>query len=210
MTNCPQCQSPLESPLACAACGSLFRVDRSATPFEVLGLPVELAIDRAELDRRRSRVGRLVHPDFFATRPREERELAEENSARLNEAYATLADDVARAEWIVEHLGGPSADDEREMPRAFLMEVLEWNEALEDVSKGERTPDAMQRLDALRSEIARGRAERLASVARLLVPTPRPASPGLKLVRQELNALRYLERALAEIEALRAGNPAHR
>src|SRR5689334_2371635 len=210
MASCPKCRSPLESPLACASCGSLFRVDASATPFEVLGLPLEFAVDKKELDKRRSRIGRLVHPDFFATRPREELELAEEDSARLNEAYATLADDVARAEWIVEHFGGPSADEEREMPRAFLMEVLEWNEVLEDVSKGERTPDAMKRLDALRSEIGRERAERLASVARLLVPTPRTASPTLKLARQELNALRYLERALAEIEALRAGNPAHR
>lgn len=106
-------------------------------------------------------------------------------------------------------LGGPDAEKERELPRAFLVEVLEWNEGLEALAEpGAR--DAGARLDALTNELEARRAQTLAATQRLLEPLPPRGAPNLARARQELNALRYLDRALADLEALRSGNPARR
>jgi hypothetical protein len=40
-------------------------------------------------------------------------------------------------------------------------------------------------------------------VSGLLTPLPAPGSPALKRVRSELNAVRYIDRALSEIGTLR-------
>ncbi|MBI5365321.1 MAG: hypothetical protein HZA53_19245 [Planctomycetes bacterium] len=210
MSACPHCQAAIETPLACAACGTVLDPIGDTTPYELLGLPLAWSIDPSELKKRLARYGRLVHPDFFAQAPDEERERAEQASARLNAAHALLADDTARADWLVEHLGGPRSENERELPRAFLLEVLDWNEELEALSAGSNAPGAASRLDALARSLEARRDEGSAAVARLLTPLPSRGSPGLVRVRQELNVLSYLERALGEIEALRSGNVARR
>lgn len=208
--RCPHCQAELETPLACAACGDVLDVPTGASPFELFALPLDYSLDRAELKKRLSRFGRLVHPDFFATRSPRMLELAERASASLNAAHAVLADDAERADWLVRHLGGPDSETERELPRAFLIEVLEWNEELEELSAQSNTTESADRLEALSTRLEARRADGVAAVARLLVPLPARGSPALARVRQELNALRYLDRALGEIEAVRSGNPVRR
>jgi molecular chaperone HscB len=207
MVVCDRCQAPLETPLACGACGALHAVDERATPFDILGLPAAYALDRAELERRLVRFGRLVHPDFFAAAPAEQRARAERNSARLNAAHAVLADDAARADWIVTHLGGPAAGKERDLPRDFLMEVLEWNETLEAAADA---PDRLGRLEPLDAELSARRRAALERVAALLTPLPERGAAPLRDARQELDVLRYLDRSLARIEDLRVGRPSHR
>ena len=210
MRSCPHCQAALESPLGCRACGRVLALDDGLTPFELFGLPLAFDAPAEAVKRRLVQSTRLVHPDFHAQASAEQRALAEQSSARLNEAHALLTDDVARADWIVRHLGGPDENSEREMPRAFLLEVLEWNETLETARAEPESPANRAALATLSTELDERRVAALANVARRLTPLPARAAPELRAVRQELNALRYLDRALAEIAALRAGNPAHR
>lgn len=210
MRSCPHCQAELESPLGCRACGRVLALDESVTPFELFGLPLGFDVSPELVKRRLVQSTRLVHPDFHAQASAEQRALAEHNSARLNEAHALLTDEVARADWIVRHLGGPDENAEREMPRAFLLEVLEWNESLESARAEPDSPANVSALAVLSGELIARRTTALANVARRLTPLPAHAAPALRAVRQELNALRYLDRALAEIAALRAGNPVHR
>jgi len=210
MRTCPHCQAALEAPLGCRACGRVLAVPDDVTPFEIFGLPLGFDVPAASMQRRLVQASRLVHPDFHAQSDAGQRELAELNSARLNAAHALLVDDVARADWLVRHLGGPDENGERAMPRAFLLEVLEWNETLESARADPDTPATRRALETLATELDARRDVALASVAKQLTPLPEHGSPALRGVRQELNALRYLERALGEIAALRAGNPAHR
>jgi molecular chaperone HscB len=128
---CPACGAALHTPLACAACGALLEAPAELSPWKLLGLESSWQVEPAELQKRLVRCSRLMHPDFFAAAPQAARELAGRNSARLNEAYALLLDPARRAEWILTHAGGPSAQAERSMPQAFLMQVLQWNETLE-------------------------------------------------------------------------------
>jgi len=200
MQNCSACGAPLETPVACGTCGAVHAVEDSATPFELLGLAPSFRLEERELRRRSTRYARLVHPDFFTAAETRIRELAERNSARLNSAFETLAQLTQRADWLVVHLGGPSEDAERAMPQPFLLEVLEWNEVLEEA----RTSSGVDsRIEPLFAELTARRAANLAQIDELLEPLPERNSGALVLARRELNALRYLDRALREIESLR-------
>ena len=199
-TPCPSCGAERETPLCCASCGALFEVSSAADPYELLGLPRTYAVDAKQLKRRLLELTRRMHPDFFGTAAADQKELAERNTALLNESHEELADDLRRADGLVRRLGGPDENTERQMPQEFLMEVLEWNEALDD----ERSSDAPSpALDDLEAALTARRTATLGEVSALLDPLPESGSPLLIEVRRHLNGLRYLQKTLAEIRALR-------
>jgi molecular chaperone HscB len=203
MVRCPRCSASLETPLGCLACGALLPLDGASAPdpFQVLGLERTHRIDLEELRRRYLRISRLTHPDFFATAGEAEKARAERASAALNTAFAVLADEAARADHLVGALGGPDENAERAMPKEFLMEVLEWNETLDAARRGEPVPPGS--LDGLRRDLQARRGESLAAVAKLLDPLPERGADALRQARRALNVVRYVDRALAELEALR-------
>lgn len=206
MTACSTCGAPLETPLGCDACGAVQDPGGEPGPFVVLGLEPTWEVDEADLKQRLRRIGRIVHPDFHAGVP-ELRELAEANSARLNHAFEVLLDPFLRADWLVERLGGPSDQDERQMPQAFLMEVMEWNEVLDEVGPAPEGSPERERLDRLARTLHDEHEARLAAIGASLTPLPPEGDEALRQVRQELNAVRYLSRALLRIRDLRFGTP---
>jgi molecular chaperone HscB len=205
-SRCPHCAAVLGTPLGCAACGRLLELPREPSPFEVFALPVQFDVDKKSLRKRLLEISRLTHPDFFGTASSELKQRAERASARLNSAHEILADDACRSDWLIAHLGGPDENEERQMPQPFLMEVLEWNEQLEEARKS-RAPLSSE-LSTLEQSLRERREEALAAVRSALVPLPERGSQRLRDARRELNAIRYIDRALAEVEALRLANPA--
>ena len=208
MTDCPSCAAELLTPLCCEACGVLLSPATAPSPFEALGLEIAYAIDGKALKKRLLRLSRLTHPDFFATASVEELALAEENNALLNNSYEVLFDDFRRADWIVKALGGPSESDERQMPQEFLMEVLEWNEALEEGRGAAIDSTERKALDELQNTLSAERADTLAAVAATLTPTPSKGAASLSAARKQLNAIRYLDRTLRELRELALGQSA--
>lgn len=67
-------------------------------------------------------------------------------ATRANEAYQTLRDPLKRATYLL-HLRGidVQAENNTAMPPAFLMQQMEWREALGD-AKAERNVDALDDL----------------------------------------------------------------
>lgn len=173
------------------------------SPFEILGLEPQAELDGTALRRRMLSLARGLHPDFHAHGGQEARRRAEDNTAALNAAYAVLADDFRRADWLVGALGGPREDQERSMPAEFLQEVLEWNEAIEEAREAEAGSPPRMALEALANRLVTERGATMKNVLLRLNPLPARGAPVLRLARQELNALRYLDRALAEIGELR-------
>lgn len=133
---CPACRQPLTSTLACLACGQLLDEGPQADHFARLGVPRAPRPDRAALERSYIRLSRLLHPDFHGGDTDTQRELANHNSALLNEAWRVLTDDQERDEYLLERLDPGALERHKALPPAFLGEAMELSEALESAQAG--------------------------------------------------------------------------
>lgn len=101
--------------------------------FTLFDLPRRHALDRADLDRRWRALQSEVHPDRFAAQGDAAQRVAMQWAVRVNEAYQRLKDPLRRAAYLCERAGVPiGAENNTSMPAAFLMQQMEWREALDD------------------------------------------------------------------------------
>src|SRR6185436_14124387 len=106
-----------------------------------------------------------VHPDRFAAGSEAERRVAMQWAARANEAYRTLRDPVGRARYLLALKGFDTGEETNTaMPADFLMQQMEWREA---VAAASRTHDAPA-LGVLRTDIDRARGDMLQMLARAI------------------------------------------
>ncbi|MDR3213887.1 MAG: Fe-S protein assembly co-chaperone HscB [Azoarcus sp.] len=108
-------------------------VDFSLDYFALFGIPSRFGIDDAELDRAWHALQTEVHPDRHASLPDGERRRAMQGALRVNEAYTTLKTPLARAQYLLE-LAGIDANviGNAVMSSEFLIEQMEWREAVEE------------------------------------------------------------------------------
>jgi molecular chaperone HscB len=166
--------------------------------FALFGLAPRFAIDLTALESAYKDVQARVHPDRFAAGTPAERRVAMQWATRANEAYRALRDDGRRAAYLCE-LNGVTIDAESNtaMPPAFLMQQMEWREALDEVRA------AGKPADALRAEVLASRAQAVQQIAAALDDArdfPRAAA----LVRQ----LMFVDRFLAEFGSAQAAQGA--
>lgn len=121
--------------------------------FKLFGLPERFALDAPQLDAAYRAVQAEVHPDRFAAAGDAQKRIAMQWATRVNEAYRTLKDPLARAAYLL-HLRGidVGAEDNTAMEPAFLMQQIEWREQIEDASAARNAGELEQLLDALRDE----------------------------------------------------------
>ena len=101
--------------------------------FELFGLPMQFAQDRAAIDARWKELQREAHPDKFAAQGAAAQRVAMQWSVRINEAYQRLKQPLSRASYLCElHVAPIQAENNTAMPTAFLMQQMEWREALDD------------------------------------------------------------------------------
>ena len=111
--------------------------------FEFFELPKNLSIDLKDLEQRFYALSRKWHPDRFARANAEQQQAALDSSAILNDAYRTLREPVARAEYLLS-TSGIAPGDAKKVPPELLEEVFELNMALEEARMGDS--DALARL----------------------------------------------------------------
>ena len=104
---------------------------RAQDDFQLFDLPRRQALARAELDERWRALQAQVHPDRFASAGSAAQQLALQWALRVNEAYQRLKDPIARAAYLCRLHGIDAATDRTLLPRSFLMQQMEWREALE-------------------------------------------------------------------------------
>ncbi len=198
MTSCPECGEALWTPLGCEACGVLAQWEEAPGAFEVFGLAPAWEVDRKALRRALLQLQRLTHPDHAGATDQ-----AERANAALNHAHEVLSDAFLRADDLIRRLGGPEESAERQMPQEFLMEVLEWNETLDDAAEAAPGSAEREALGPLAEQLRAQREEVLSEVGAALTPLPPSGAADLGPLRRRLNAVRYLSRALERIRELR-------
>lgn len=106
--------------------------------FRLFGLTRQFMQDRTEVDARWKDLQRQVHPDKFAAQAGSAQRIAMQWSVRINEAYQRLKDPLKRAAYLCELSGfAVNAHSNTTMPTAFLMQQMEWREALDDAQSAE-------------------------------------------------------------------------
>lgn len=165
--------------------------------FSVLGFPRQYEISPADLERKYIALARDTHPDLAGDDPDAQAD-ALEKSAALNEAHRVLADDEARANHLLELLGGPGPEADKSLPEGFLPIIMMTREELADA---QMEGDA-ERVSAIEADARAQRAARLAEIGRLFGLAQRGIAQGdrdaLTQIRVELNALRYYQRLLEQ------------
>ncbi|MDB5309697.1 MAG: hscB [Gemmataceae bacterium] len=177
-----------------------------STYFDRLGLPRRFAVDASALERQYLARSRAVHPDYHATGSAADLAASLELSAALNEAYNTLRDPFTRADYLLGLEGGPAAGEHKQVPQAFLAEMLEARERVEEVRAGggtENDPavaalgaEFAARYTALLDEIA----GRFAALGTHAPDDPRRADLRLQ-IRSLLNAAKYVRGLIRDLHA---------
>ena len=130
--------------------------------FTLFGLTPKFDQDAGVLDVQWKRLQAQAHPDKFASQGVAAQRVAMQWSVRINEAYRRLRDPLARAAYLCEQKGFPiNAHSNTAMPSSFLMQQIEWREALDEA----QTPAA---LALLMESVNAKKAELLDDCARLL------------------------------------------
>jgi molecular chaperone HscB len=163
--------------------------------FDLFGLAQRFAQDRAELDARWRALQAEVHPDRFASEGAAAQRVAVQWAVRVNEAYQRLKDPLKRAAYLCE-LAGQRIDAENNtaMPGAFLMQQMQWREAL-DEARGEAD------VEALAAQVAAQRSEAIARLQRVL-DSERDAAAAAQQVRALMFIERFAEDVDRRLEAL--------
>jgi molecular chaperone HscB len=157
--------------------------------FELFGVPERFAQDSAALDARWKELQREAHPDRFAAQGAAAQRVAMQWSVRINEAYRRLKDPLQRAGYLCELRGAPiDAENNTAMPATFLIEQMEWREALDEAADEPA-------LAALDEQLRAARAQVLQDIERLLDRDNDAAAAAL-----QVRALMFIERFGRDVE----------
>jgi molecular chaperone HscB len=161
----------------------------ASTDFELFDIAPRFALDRAALDARWRALQGEVHPDRFAAEGAAAQRIAMQWAVRVNEAYQRLKDPVKRAAYLCELNGTPiEAENNTAMPAAFLMQQMEWREALDDAA-------TLAQVEALADEVSSHGKSALATLQATLDERHDYAAAA-----QQVRALMFSERFAHDID----------
>lgn len=126
--------------------------------YEALGLEPKLALDAEQLKKNFYERSRQWHPDRFSRASAAEQQKSLEMTSVLNDAFRTLRDPVARAEYFLEQKAIVAS---KHVPPELLEEVFEMNIALEELREGDESAraqlvEARERFNHMQEEIDHG------------------------------------------------------
>jgi molecular chaperone HscB len=167
--------------------------------FVLFQLTPAFAIDTAQLDAAYRELQSRVHPDKFAAATDTEKRIAMQWATRANEAYQTLKNPLKRASYLCELNGVDlGIESNTSMPSAFLMQQMEWREALDDA----RHAKDFAALEALDVALRAARRQQLDDIGGLL-DSGRYDEAGAR-VRQLMFVEKFGEEVERAFEALEA------
>ena len=167
-------------------------MDLRADHFSLFGLNRGFRLDLSDLDSRYRDIQAQVHPDRFVHAGDADRRISMQWATHANEAYQTLKKPLERAKYLL-HLAGHDiqAENNTAMPAEFLMEQMEWREAVMDARNGGDHHELEHLHNRLRSDI-KSRYEEIGK----LIDDDADFTQATDLVRR----LMFLEKLLHEID----------
>lgn len=158
--------------------------------FELFGLTPQFEQDRTAIDARWKELQREAHPDKFAAQGAAAQRVAMQWSVRINEAYQRLKEPLRRAAYLCELNAVPvNAENNTAMPMAFLMQQMEWREALDEANSAAD-------LDALGAQVLAARREALKKCGQLL-----DEQQDYKGAVQQVRGLMFIEKFANDVDA---------
>jgi molecular chaperone HscB len=158
--------------------------------FDLFQLPAAFTLDLGALDAAYREVQGRVHPDRFVNATDAEKRVAMQWATRANEAYQTLKNPQKRAQYLCEQNGVDlQTESNTAMPMDFLMQQMEWREALGE-ARAAKDLAALEQLDA---ELKRENKARLLQIGQQL------DAGDYQHAAQGVRALMFLEKFGAEV-----------
>jgi molecular chaperone HscB len=158
--------------------------------FELFDLPVQFAQDSAALDARWKELQREAHPDKFAAQGAAAQRVAMQWSVRINEAYQRLKNPMKRAMYLCELHGAPiQAESNTAMPPDFLVQQMQWREALEEAQ-------SLSELEQIADEALNSKREQLSKIEQSL-----DREKDFPAAARQVRSLMFIERFGNEIDA---------
>ncbi|MFD2179480.1 co-chaperone HscB [Veronia pacifica] len=162
--------------------------------FELFGLPCQFELDGSSLSSCFRELQRKFHPDRFVTASEQDRLLAVQKAAQINDAYHTLNDPVRRAEYLLSLNGVDLKDEQQTMQDPeFLMQQMELREELEDIA---HASDPESDLFDFDTKVAAFYRELLAELAQLLTEQRWPDAAN------QVRKLKFVVKLKQEIERI--------
>jgi molecular chaperone HscB len=183
----------MESPLFCSSCRRLYPAE-GLSLFELLGVRASYDVDTPDVRRKYLELMQSIHPDRMTSGGAEVRRLSMRLSAQINQAFQVLLDPVLRAEYLLELAGGPSAADDKQVPRAVLEGTLELRQQIEEAEKNQDR----SALDSVREQVQRRFDATLAEISGLARQLPGDEQTRADL-RGKLNTIRYYRKLLEQL-----------
>lgn len=170
-------------------CVGLPVVNLQSDDFELFGLVRQFAQDRAAIDLRWKELQREAHPDKFAAQGASAQRVAMQWSVRINEAYQRLKDPLKRATYLCELNGVPvNAESNTAMPSEFLVQQMEWREALDDAS-------SLAEIAKLSDSVTQGRLATLLKCEQMI-----DAAQDFRGAVGQVRALMFIERFAHDVD----------
>ncbi|MDR1368190.1 MAG: Fe-S protein assembly co-chaperone HscB [Candidatus Accumulibacter sp.] len=167
-------------------------MDLNVDHFSLFGLPEKFRIDPERLDKRYREMQALTHPDRYAGACEQEKRVSMQWATRVNEAYHILKNPLRRAAYFLFLAGFPiDAECNTAMPPEFLVEQMEWREA---VSEAKRVREVAE-LEDLRRCVRQRMSKSHGRLAELL-----DDERDYRAAADHARRLMFLEKLLTEID----------
>ncbi|MDP1953169.1 MAG: Fe-S protein assembly co-chaperone HscB [Polaromonas sp.] len=158
--------------------------------FELFDVPVQFAQDSVVLDARWKELQREAHPDKFAAQGAAAQRLAMQWSVRINEAYQRLKNPLKRAMYLCDLHGAPiEAESNTAMPADFLIQQMQWREALDDAV-------SLEDMEEIAAQALSSKREQLSKIEQLV-----DGAKDFAAAANQVRALMFIERFGSEVDA---------
>lgn len=165
--------------------------------FQLFDIDLVFDIDINHLSSTYQQLQKTVHPDRFAHASSQEKLIAVQKSAQINDAYQILKEPLKRAEYMLKLRGVDMPDEQNTYgDTSFLMRQMELREMMEEV---EHAADVDAALFALQEELA---TEYQAIFSQLHGQIIENSAESNNLACDNLRKLKFYQKLNVEVERL--------